>query len=134
MQLKPEADDADSLITSSPKNQKNVHKLIMPCSLNTIRLLRSPSKVGHSLETICLLYLPLLQSELCLHVSTRCQCTEAKFQQQYLPQLRIKLQNIKTAHGPQYQKNNPNKNGQRRWRRSRTGRTLSPPQIHQKSI
>ena len=35
-------------ITSPPANQKSVHKLITPCSFNSIRLLTTHSRVGHT--------------------------------------------------------------------------------------
>ena len=37
-------------MTSPPTNQKNVHELTTPCSLNTIRHRTTPSREGHSLE------------------------------------------------------------------------------------
>ena len=47
-QLEPEDWWCWLLISSPPTNQKNVHKLNMPCFLNTVRLLSTPSRVGHT--------------------------------------------------------------------------------------
>ena len=46
-------------VTSPPTNQENVHKLITPCSSNTIRLLNTPSKGAHSTWDTSLLGSPL---------------------------------------------------------------------------
>ena len=73
-------------ITSPPTNQKIVHELTTPCSLNTVKLLTTPLQRALALcGPICLAKQEsspfLLHPRLCLHVSIWHRGTEAEVQQ-----------------------------------------------------
>ena len=83
-------DDAWNFIVM-PMNPRSIHELIMPCSLNAIKLLTTHSRVDHNLEGISPLWSPLpgkaIKATLLYFtqtLSTQHQWREAEFQQYHL--------------------------------------------------
>ena len=76
--LNLKADDAVP-ITSPPINQKNVHELKPPCSLNTVTPYYPRQGAAHSLEGIHLLWPPLSDKAIKLFFSTLPQTLSPSF-------------------------------------------------------
>ena len=76
--LNLKADDAVP-ITSPPINQKNVHELKPPCSLNTVIPYYPRQGAAHSLEGIHLLWPPLSDKAIKLFFSTLLQTLSPSF-------------------------------------------------------